>query len=220
MHLQSRFLMGLTPLAVEEILATATPKHFHADSVVANQRQPAGNLFLLTNGRARYFYITEGGRKLILHWLVPGDIFGGMALLSDPASYLVSTEMEEDGAVLVWNRSAIRRLATKYPRLLDNGLSVAMDYLALHVASHVALTCHNARQKLAETLITLASTIGRCTRAGIELDVTNEELANASNVCVFTASRLLNEWQRRGVLVKSRCKLLLCSPERLATREV
>ena len=220
MHLQSRFLMGLTPLAVEEILAAATPKNFHADSVVANQRQPAGNLFLLTNGRARYFYITEGGRKLILHWLVPGDIFGGMALLSDPASYLVSTEMEEDGAVLVWNRSAIRRLATKYPRLLDNGLSVAMDYLALHVASHVALTCHNARQKLAETLITLARTIGHCTRGGIELDVTNEELANASNVCVFTASRLLNEWQRRGVLVKSRCKLLLCSPERLATREV
>jgi len=220
MHLQSRLLMGLTPLAVEEIVAAATPMHFVANSVVANQRQPAGKLFLLRNGRARYFFITKGGRKLILHWLVPGEIFGGMALLSEPSSYLVSTEIVEASDVLVWNRSAIRRLATKYPQLLDNGLSIAMDYLALHLASHVALTCHNARQKLAETLITLASTIGHSTRAGIELDVTNEELANAANVSVFTASRLLNEWQRRGVLSKSRCRLVLRSPERLAAREV
>jgi len=50
--------------------------------------------------------------------------------------------------------------------------------------------------------------------------VTNEELANASNVSVFTASRLSNEWQRRGVLLKSRCKLVLRSPEGLVTREV
>jgi len=220
MHLHSRFLTGLTPLEVEEIVTAAAPVHFLANSVVTNQTQIAGKLFLLTHGRARFFFVTEDGRKLLLHWLVPGEIFGGVALLSEPSSYLVSTEMVENSNALVWNHSAIRRLATKYPRLLDNSLSIALDYMALHVASHVALTCNNARQKLAQTVVTLARTIGHSTRRGIELDVTNEELANASNVTVFTASRLLSEWQRRGLLVKSRCKLLLCSPERLATLEV
>jgi CRP-like cAMP-binding protein len=220
MRLKSRFLDGLAPLAVDEIVATATPRRLLANSVAISQGQPAGHLFLLTKGRARYFYIAEGGRKLLLHWLVPGEIFGGAALLPEPASYIVGTEIVQDGAVLVWGRSSIRRLAEKYPRLLDNALPIFADYLAIYVASHVALTCHTARQRLAEVLVTLAHAIGHATRNGIELDVTNEELANASNVTIFTASRLLSEWQRRGALAKSRRKLLIRSPERLFRRDV
>jgi CRP/FNR family transcriptional regulator, nitrogen oxide reductase regulator len=220
LRLKSRFLDGLAPLEVDEIVTSATPRRFLANSIVIDQQQPAGHLFLLTKGRARYFFIAEGGRKLLLHWLVPGEIFGGAALLPEPASYLVGTEMVEDGVVLVWGRSSIRRLARKYPRLLDNALPIFADYLALYVATHVALTCHTARQRLAQALVTLARGIGRATRGGIELDVTNEELANASNITVFTASRLLNEWQRRGLLTKSRRKLLLRFPERLVPRDV
>jgi CRP-like cAMP-binding protein len=220
MHLESRFLNGLSPLEVDDVVAAATSQRIRANSVVISQGQRAGHLFLLTRGRARYFFIAEGGRKLILHWLVPGEIFGYMALLPDPGSYIVGTEMVQDGAVLVWERSSMRRLAEKYPRLLDNALPIFADYLAIYVATHVALTCHNARQRLAEVLVTLARTIGYPTRDGIELDVTNEELANASNVTIFTASRLLNEWQRRGVLAKSRGKLVLQFPERLFLREV
>jgi len=194
MRLKPRLLHGLAPLAVEE--------------------------FLLTKGRARFFFIAEGGRKLLLHWLVPGEIFGGAALQPEPAPYIVGTEMVQDATALVWERSSIRRLAGKYPRLLDNALPIFADYLVIYVAAHVALTCRNARQRLAEVLITLARAIGHTTREGIELDVTNEELANASNVTIFTASRLLNEWQRLGALAKSRGKLLIRSPERLISREV
>jgi len=219
-RLKSRFLEGLTPFAVDEITAAATPRRALANSVLISQGQPAGHLFLLTRGRARYFFIAENGRKLLLHWLVPGEIFGGAALLPEPASYIVGTEMVKDGVVLVWGRSSIRRLAEKYPRLLDNALPIFADYLAMYVATHVALTCRNARQRLAEVLVTLAHAIGYATRDGIELDVTNEELANASNVTIFTASRLLNEWQRRGALAKSRGKLLIRSPERLFMPEV
>jgi len=218
MRLKPRILDGLAPLAVEDIVAAATPRRFLANSVVITQGRPAARLFLLTKGRARYFFIAEGGRKLLLHWLLPGEIFGGAALQPEPAPYIVGTEMVQEGATLVWERSSIRRLAGKYPRLLDNALPIFADYLAIYVATHVALTCHNVRQRLAQLLITLAHTIGRVTRDGIELDATNEELADASNVTTFTVSRLLNEWQRRGALTKSRGRLLLRSPEHLLPR--
>jgi CRP-like cAMP-binding protein len=57
--------------------------------------------------------------------------------------------------------------------------------------------------------------MGRRVSGGVELDVTNEELANTANVTPFTASRLLSEWQRSGDVLKSRGKLLLRCPERL-----
>jgi CRP-like cAMP-binding protein len=97
---------------------------------------------------------------------------------------------------LVWDRSAIRELAARYPRLLENALITASDYLAWYVAAHVALTSHSARKRLGGLVICLAELIGQKVPGGLEFDATNEELANAANITRFTASRLLREWQR------------------------
>jgi hypothetical protein len=140
--LRSRFLEGLTESEREAILKAAKPRSIPAHSVVINQGQLANSLFLLTAGRARHFFMTEDGHKILLHWLVPGDCFGGFALLAKPGSYLVSTETLKDSGVLVWDRITIRGLVARYPRLLDNGLLVAADYLAWYLAANEALTCH------------------------------------------------------------------------------
>ncbi len=138
-----------------------------------------------------------------------------MSLLPNPSSYLVSTEMVKDSLVLVWDRVTIQDLVSRYPRLAINALSTAGEYLALCVTTYVALTCHDARERLAEVLVNLTRAIGQEVPGGIELDVTNEELANAANITPFTASRLLNEWQRNGAVVKTRGKILLRYPQRL-----
>ena len=44
-------------------------------------------------------------------------------------------------------------------------------------------------------------------------------VANEANITLFTTSRLLNQWQRAGLLVKSYGKILLRSPERLLRHE-
>ena len=159
--------------------------------------------------------MTEDGQKILLNWLVPGDTFGGYSLLATPATYLLSTETIKDSRVLVWDRATIRGFVARYPRLLDNALLCATDYLAWYLAANVALVCHPARQRLAQVLVGLAKAIGEQVPAGIELDVTNEELAGAANVTLFTASRIVSQWQRQGSIVKSRGKIRILSAERL-----
>ncbi len=44
---------------------------------------------------------------------------------------------------------------------------------------------------------------------GLEVEVTNEDLAAATNLTLFTVSRLLSGWQRNGAIVKTRGKVLL-----------
>lgn len=200
------------------VLAAGTLQQFRANSVVTNEGHAADHLFLLVKGRARFFYITEEGKKLILLWLTNGELFGARTLLLTPSTYLVSSETVKDSWVVSWNRSTIRGLATRYPRLLDNAILEASDFLASHLASYVALTSHNAQRRLVHVLTTLAPRIGREVSDGIELDVTNEELANAANITLFTASRLLSELHRNGALLKSRGKVLLRSPERLLSQ--
>ena len=214
-HLKSRFLGGLAPRDLKVVLAAARQRQFFANSVVANQGHPADYLFLLTRGRARFFFNTREGKKVVLLWLTPGEIFGGSALLSMPSPYLLSTETLKDSSMLVWDRATLRNLAAHYPRLRENALLIASDYLAWYLADHVALISQTARQRLARVLVCLAETIGYKSSDGFEFDATNEELASAANVTAFTASRLLSEWQSNRAVVKRRGKILLRSPERL-----
>ncbi len=216
--LRSQFLDGLTPADRKTILAAATQRRFLANSVITNQGHPADHLFLVTKGLVRYFFITEEGKKLIFQWLGPGDLFGGRAILSTDSCYLASTEAVMDSSVLIWDRPTIRGLTKRYPKLLENALLTASDYVAWHLMSHIGIACYTGRQRVAQVLVTLARTIGQETRGGVALRLTNEELANAANVTPFTASRLISQWQRDRVLVKRRGKVLLLSPGRLFLR--
>src|SRR5437660_1299873 len=107
---RSRFLEGLTMSDRATVLAAATPRHMHANSVAVRQGDPADFLFLIVKGRARHFYITPEGKKIVLLWLTEGQIFGGSALLSASIEYLVGTEVLSDSYVLTWPRRTIRAL--------------------------------------------------------------------------------------------------------------
>ncbi len=186
--------------------------------MITSQGHPADHFFLLTKGLVRFFFVTEEGKKLLFQWLGPGDLFGGRSILSNPSSYLSSTETVTNSSVLVWDRPTIRGFVERYPRLLENALLTASDYVAWQLASHISLACHTVRRRVAEVLLTLARTIGKETSGGVELQITNEELANAANITPFTASRLMSKWQRDRALIKRRGKVLLRSPKRLFLR--
>lgn len=218
--LKSRLLEGLAPRDCEIIISAATPRHYAANSVVVNQGHPADHVFLLTGGRARFFFNTYEGRKLLLLWLTPGAIFGGNALLRAQSTYLVSTETLKDSSMLVWDRKTIRGLAVRYPQLLENAMLDASDYLGWYVAAHAALISHTAEQRFARVLVCLAETIGTRVPEGLEFDATNEELAGAANVSPFTVSRLLAQWQKKQAVTKRRGKILLRSPELFLPNEI
>jgi len=207
--LSSPLLLGLFPRDIDSILAAATQRHFLANTVVSSQGDPATSLYLLTNGRARYFFVTPEGRRILLRWLVPGDVFGGMAILSRPAFYLVGTELLKDSHVFAWDRAVIRGLAAQHPKLMDNALSIAADYIQWDLDLHATLNGGSARQRLAAILLGLARDIGQKVPGGLEIEVTNEDLAAAASLTLFTVSRLLSAWQRKGAVVKTRGKVLL-----------
>src|SRR6267143_5129793 len=100
--LKSRLFEGIEQSALEIIRGAATERRFLANSVITNQGNSAEHLFLLTSGRARYFFITEEGQKTLLLWLTQGEIVGGVAFLSKASKYLLSAETVKDSSVLIW----------------------------------------------------------------------------------------------------------------------
>ena len=214
--LRPRFLSGLTKAELDSVLSVAKHRQFRASSVIINQEDPAERFFLLTSGRGRNFVITGDGRKILLHWLTPGQVFGGSAILSTPAQYRASNEVLVDSCALVWERQTIREIVSRFPALLDNALSIAVtENIAWDIAAHISLSADDARGRVAHLLVSLASAIGEATQGGVDLRVLNEDLAEGANVTPFTVSRCLSDWERSGLVAKRRGGILLRRPELL-----
>jgi CRP-like cAMP-binding protein len=213
--LKSRFLEGLDPAEVHSIVAAATLKQFKTNSLMNREGDRAEHFFLMLDWGARHFTMSPKGEKVVVRWLPPGEVVGGASFLSKPVSYILSTEVTKNSSALLWDRSTIRSLAVTYPRLMENALMVAYDYALFYRILHVALTCQSAPQRVAQVLGYLAKEMGQQVTGGLELNVRNEELAHEANVTIFTVSRLMGEWQRKGLLTKSRGKVVVPSPEDL-----
>ena len=65
--------------------------------------------------------------------------------------------------------------------------------------------------------LSLASGIGQPTPDGVEIEITNEDVADGANVTPFTVSRSLSNWERIGILKKRRGRIVLRKPELLLT---
>ncbi|MBV8673940.1 MAG: Crp/Fnr family transcriptional regulator [Acidobacteriaceae bacterium] len=81
----------------------------------------------------------------------------------------------------------------------------------------MSLSSDDARGRLANLVASLAGGIGMAAADGLELRVTNEDLAAGANVTPFTVSRLMGEWQRSGVVAKRRGKVVLLKPQLLGS---
>jgi CRP-like cAMP-binding protein len=214
-QLQPPFLEGLTKSEIELVVAAARQRKCSRGATVYREGEAADQFFMLLSGRARYFTLTEDGRRVIMRWILPNQVFGAMALRHEPGAYRLSAESARDSELLAWPRDDIRRLAVRYPRLLENLATLASEYLDWYVIAQLALISQSARQRLARVLSHLAKDIGRRQEDGTALDITNEELADAAHITRFSTCRLLSEWQRSGILMKRRGKLVLISSERL-----
>jgi|SRR5580692_2710500 CRP-like cAMP-binding protein len=211
----SRFLEGLEKSAIESIVAAAQVRQIAAKRTILTEGEPASHLFLLRTGQARYYKLTKTGNEILLHLLLPGDVFGLGTLLKHPPDYLGSGETLSDCELLAWEHTSIRKLAKDYPQLAENALRIVVSYLKSYSDRHAGLVATSAQQRLAAALLNLGHRTGRVNPHGVEVEATNAQLSALADLSPFTTSRVLGRWKRDGSVSKARGKVLIHSPEAL-----
>jgi CRP-like cAMP-binding protein len=210
-----KLFAGLSPDQKRIVVESAERRLVRADEVVIRTGEAATSLFLLTKGKAKFYRVTKKGEEVLLWWLAPDDTFGLGALIAAPVNYIGTAQTLDECEMLVWTRDKIRSLAATYKLLSQNGLHIILDYLAIYTDRFVTLATGTAEERLAHTLLQLARKIGLVRPGGVELPIRNEDLAALANVSPFTASRQLNDWERQGLVQKTRGRVVILSPEGL-----
>jgi len=211
----TEFFEGMGRDQLSEILAAAEVREMPARQVILREGAAASHVFLLDSGAAKFYRLAHGGNEVLLSRLKPGDVFGLGTLLVHPVPYIGTGETTRDSQLLVWPRPRIRRLAQKYPRLAQNALAIVLRYLTSHFDRLFDLVACTAGERLARVLCHLSKENGVIVPSGVEISVSNDELAAQANVSPFTVSRFLNMWAQKRALRKSRGKIFILQPEKL-----
>jgi CRP/FNR family transcriptional regulator, nitrogen oxide reductase regulator len=209
------FFEAINQDAIAVILLQAQSRQFQVGRTIIVGGDTATHLFLVRTGKVKYYRQSINGEEVLLQWLTPGDVFGLGTLVKNPPAYVGSAEALSDCDVVVWKHEIIRKLTVKYPQLSENALRIVLHYLKNYADRHVGVVTKSVEQRLAGTLLKLGHSSGTVHPGGIEVHATNAQLAALSDVSYFTASRLLNAWQRKGLVRKHRGKVLLLAPESL-----
>ncbi len=208
-------LAGLAETEQRAVLAVAASRTFPAGAVLCRQGELAASVFLIRTGRVRFGRTTVQGRDVLLRRLGPGECFGLASLVPGPVNYMATAVTIEPVRIDLWDAAAIRSAAATYPRLSENALRIALQYLEEFGERHVSLLSRTAEQRLARTITHLGATSGRVLPTGVEVEITNHDLAALSDVGTFTVSRQLQRWERDGHLEKRRQHVLIRHPEAL-----
>jgi CRP-like cAMP-binding protein len=210
-----RLLAGIDADARRAIVAMSRRRALQPAQVLFRSGEPADRLFALRKGRVRFSRLGSNGREVIIGILGPGDVFGLGSLLAAQIGYIGTAESLERGEALVWTRDVIQRLAAEYPQLAGNVLHIAILYVAQFAERHERLLSRTAEQRLAHALMRLGSQTGTPSASGVDVRINNEELASLADVSPFTASRLLKDWERSGMVNKARGSVRIITPEKL-----
>jgi len=208
---RSTFFEGLTAADSKAALAAARQERISPGQLLQREGEPATRLWLLVTGRAAAYRLAHDGGKLFLRWGLPGDPFGLATIVRAPARYLVTVEAVQEGSLLAWDLPSCRALVLRCPSLNKALNSVVANYLDGLIDALSARSFQTAEQRLARMLVVSARQLGRTGPEGIELDLTNEQLAVTAQVSLFTATRKLSKWQDLGILKKHRGKIVLRS---------
>jgi CRP-like cAMP-binding protein len=210
-----RLLAGIDADAQRAILAEGAHRKLRPGQVLSRMDEPAEHLYVLLKGRVQMSRSVRSGRELILSVLVPGDAFGLVCLLPRRTCYLGTAEALEAGEAMVWDRATVQRLARHHPLLIANALGLALDVVAQFAARHEALVDASAPERLARALSGLGLQSGLRSPDGIDVRIKNEQLAALADISAFTASRLLQQWERDGAVKKRRGAVRIVNPDGL-----
>jgi len=212
----AELLRDLAPEARRDLLAAGTRKGFAKPAVLFRAGDEARHLYLLAAGRIKLVRGNADGQDVIVRFVGPGEILGGVAALPQ-GRYPATGEVVEDVDYVAWSREALAPVLARQPALTGAILGVVARRMGEVQGQLQELATERVARRVARALLRLAGQLGKKTPQGILLDLplSRQSLAELTGTTLFTVSRLLSSWEAEGLLEVGRERVVILAPHGL-----
>jgi CRP-like cAMP-binding protein len=196
--------------ALDRLGELVISKDYPKNTVVFGQDQPGDSMFIIAAGKVKVVLYGENGKEITLTFFKRGDFFGEMSLLDEqPRSANVITT--ENSTLMILKRDAFFKHLASSPTTAVNVLTELSRRLrkADEIIGNLALL--DVYGRVARLMMDLAETDGEAVEEGtlIRKRPTQQDIASMVNSSRETVSRVLNDFQKRGLLLMDGKKVVL-----------
>jgi len=211
-------LRDLDDQALKLVINSAYIKNLTDGSFYFHEEEPATHAYILLEGKVKLIQVTTDGQQVILGFLVPGRVYGIIAILKK-VTYPVSAQAVGNCKALVWDHDTLNRLMEKSPRMALNSLRIMSGQIREFQNRVRDLSTKRVEQRIARAILRLARQSGKKIEKGvlIDLPLSRQDLAEMTGTTLYTVSRTLKVWEKRGLTQSQRQKVIITSPHGLVS---
>jgi len=208
---------SLPPEQLTRLESRCRIRTFPRGTFVYAPRDSADGVLLLASGRIEVYTITDDGKRAILAFIEPGEVFGELAVLG--------TGTREEYAEACQTATVILMPAEAFRELMETHAQVSLAVTKLIGLRRQrlerrlkSLLFRSTRQRLIHALLDLAEEYGQSTPQGVELGIrlSHQQLANLIGSTRESVTIALGELQAEKCLRVGRRRIVLTNLEALA----
>ena len=171
--------------------------------ILYSQEDRAEVLFLLKRGRVQLYRLTPSGKRLELAVIEPGTFFGEMPFIGESLRHTFA-EAAEDSLICVMSRSDIEGLMRKRSEVALRMIEVLGRRLALCEARLEEMAYRSVPARIAAVLMRLSQG-----HNGEIISITHQELGDMIGALRESVTKVLDEFQREGLVELGRGRVIL-----------
>jgi CRP/FNR family nitrogen fixation transcriptional regulator len=182
----------------DDIKLIGVAKTFRRECEIFGEGDATDFVYKVVSGAARSVRLLSDGRRQIMHFFLPGDVFG----VEFGRERRAGAEALSDAVVIVARRSAIASDTDQSMLLWRHAVS-ELQRSEDHV---MTLGRRTATERLASFLIDLADRLDA--DDVLELPMSRQDIADYLGLTIETVSRTLTQLQAEGLVKLESCRLL------------
>jgi CRP/FNR family transcriptional regulator, nitrogen oxide reductase regulator len=194
--------LGITPEERASILSGAQVRLISRGQTIYVEGDRIRQVILLTYGSAKMTQSGEDGATVILRLCGPGELVGTLGITMQEKIRATSQALTPCSA-LIWNSECFESLSRQFPSLRLNVAYLLYKLLEEMEGRFRELSTECVSTRLGRQVLRLVEQVGVPSNGAVEIQMTREELAQLIGTSLFTVSRLLSKWDRKGI-VKTR----------------
>jgi len=210
----SALFAGLSTEECLQIAASARRRTFARDESLFMKEQPVRHVLLVRSGSIKLTQLSTNGSEVILWLIGTRDVIGALGLAAG-GIHTCSARVVTDCTALVWDYARFEGILSTSPVIRRNLCLIMSERLAELEERFREIATEPVGKRVALTLFRLLQRVGTYSSAGIEVSLSREELAQMTGTTIFTISRLISEWEKKGLVLPRRGAVVVCAPDRL-----
>lgn len=194
------------------VLQNAYPRNVEEGGYFFMQGDRATRVHILTDGQAKLLQANPAGHQVNLRTIYPWQLFGALGAVRDRATYPASAQALENSSSLSLDSNFLRKFMESRSHLSWGLMELMTSYIQEMQSRYRELATEKVEQRIARVVLRLAAQSGQKAEDGIELGLSRQDLAEMSGSTLYTVSRVLADWDRRGLVEAGREQVKIKKP--------